>query len=56
MDIKERVYMGKGIVIKHHVNYSTDGESSAMLKPYSTKQASKDKIITTIPTNAAAAP
>lgn len=32
MDIKERVYMGKGIVIKHHVNYSTDGESSAMLK------------------------
>lgn len=24
--------MGKGIVIKHHVNYSTDGESSAMLK------------------------
>lgn len=32
MDIKERVYMGKGIVIKHHVNYSTDGESSAIIK------------------------
>lgn len=31
-DVKERVYMGKGIVIKHHVNYSTDGESSALLK------------------------
>lgn len=31
-DVKERVYMGKGIVIKHHVNYSTDGESSAILK------------------------
>lgn len=32
MDIKERVYMNKGIVIKHHVNYSTDGLSSAILK------------------------
>lgn len=32
MDIKERVYMGKGVVIKHHVNYSTDGESSAIIK------------------------
>lgn len=31
-DVKERVYMGKGIVIKHHVNYSTDGESSAIFK------------------------
>lgn len=32
MDIKERVYMNKGIVIKHHTNYSTDGLSSAILK------------------------
>ena len=32
MDVKERVYMGKGIVIKHHVNYATDGESSAIFK------------------------
>lgn len=32
MDIKERVYMNKGIVIKHHANYSTDGLSSAILK------------------------
>lgn len=31
-DVAERVYMGKGIVIKHHVNYSTDGESSAIFK------------------------
>lgn len=32
MDVKERVYMNKGVVIKHHVNYSTDGLSSAILK------------------------
>ncbi len=32
MDVKERVYMGKGIVVKHHVNYSTDGESAAIFK------------------------
>lgn len=32
MDVKERVYMGKGIVVKHHVNYATDGESSAIFK------------------------
>ncbi len=32
MDVTERVYMSKGIVIKHHVNYSTDGESSSIVK------------------------
>ena len=32
MDVKERVYMGEGIVVKHHVNYATDGESSAIFK------------------------
>ncbi len=28
----ERVYMGGGIVVKHHTNYSTDGYSSAVIK------------------------
>lgn len=27
-----RVVMGKGVVIKHHTNYSTDGKSSAIFK------------------------
>lgn len=31
-DIKERVYLNKGVVIKHHTNYSTDGFSSAVIK------------------------
>lgn len=31
-DIKERVYLNGGIVIKHHTNYSTDGFSSAVVK------------------------
>lgn len=31
-DVKERTYLNKGIVIKHHTNYSTDGLSSAILK------------------------
>ncbi len=31
-DVKEKVFMNKGIVIKHHTNYSTDGLSSAILK------------------------
>ncbi len=31
-DIAERVYLNKGIVIKHHVNYATDGASSARVK------------------------
>lgn len=31
-DPKERVYLDKGIVIKHHAHYSTDGVSSAVLK------------------------
>lgn len=32
MDPKQRVYLNKGIVIKHHVNYATDGLSSAIVK------------------------
>ncbi len=31
-DVKERTYLNKGIVIKHHTNYSTDGLSSAVMK------------------------
>ena len=31
-DPKQRVYLNKGIVIKHHTNYSTDGHSSACIK------------------------
>lgn len=31
-DVSEKVYLNKGIVIKHHVNYSTDGLSSAVFK------------------------
>ena len=31
-DPVNRVYLGKGIVIKHHTNYSTDGLSSAIVK------------------------
>ncbi|MBR4237514.1 M18 family aminopeptidase [bacterium] len=31
-DISEKVYMNKGIVIKHHTNYSTDGLSSSIIK------------------------
>lgn len=31
-DIKERVYLNGGIVIKHHTNYATDGFSSAVVK------------------------
>ena len=31
-DITEKVYLNKGIVIKHHVNYSTDALSSAVVK------------------------
>ena len=27
-----KAYMGKGVMIKHHVNYSTDGLSSALFK------------------------
>ena len=27
-----KVYMGKGVVVKHHVNYSTDGLTSALFK------------------------
>lgn len=32
MDVKQRVYLNNGVVIKHHANYSTDGLSSAILK------------------------
>ena len=31
-DVDQKVYLNKGIVIKHHTNYSTDGLSSAILK------------------------
>ncbi len=31
-DPQERVYMGGGIVVKHHTNYCTDGYSSAVIK------------------------
>ena len=31
-DVTNRVYMNGGVVIKHHVNYATDGLSSATLK------------------------
>ncbi len=31
-DITNKVYMGEGIVVKHHVNYATDGCSSAVFK------------------------
>lgn len=31
-DVTEKVYLNKGIVIKHNVNYSTDGLSSAVVK------------------------
>lgn len=31
-DVQEKVYLNKGIVIKHHPNYATDGVSSATLK------------------------
>lgn len=31
-DVAEKVYMNKGMVIKHHVNYSTDAVSSAIFK------------------------
>lgn len=31
-DIAEKVYLNKGIVIKHHTNYSTDGLSSSIVK------------------------
>lgn len=31
-DPLNKVYLGKGVVIKHHTNYSTDGLSSAIVK------------------------
>lgn len=31
-DVSEIVYLNKGIVIKHHANYTTDGYSSAIVK------------------------
>ena len=31
-DVAEKVYLNKGIVIKHHTNYATDGLSSAVVK------------------------
>ena len=31
-DVTEKVYLNKGVVIKHHVNYSTDALSSAVVK------------------------
>ena len=31
-DVAQKVYLNKGIVIKHHTNYSTDGLSSALIK------------------------
>lgn len=31
-DPYSKAYMGKGVMIKHHVNYSTDGLSSALFK------------------------
>ncbi len=31
-DPVSRAYMGKGVVLKHHVNYSTDGVTSAIFK------------------------
>lgn len=31
-DVAEKVYLNKGIVIKHHTHYSTDGASAAVFK------------------------
>ena len=31
-DVANQVYLNKGVVIKHHVNYATDGFSSAVVK------------------------
>lgn len=31
-DVANKVYLNKGVVIKHHVNYATDGFSSAVVK------------------------
>ncbi len=31
-DPVQKVYMGKGVVVKHHVNYSTDGLTAALFK------------------------
>ena len=31
-DVVNKVYLNKGVVIKHHVNYATDGFSSAVVK------------------------
>ncbi|MBO4534845.1 MAG: M18 family aminopeptidase, partial [Clostridia bacterium] len=31
-DPEQKVYMGKGVVVKHHTNYATDARSSAAFK------------------------
>lgn len=31
-DILQKVYMGGGVVVKHHTNYATDGRSAAVFK------------------------
>ncbi len=31
-DVAEKVYLNKGVVIKHHTNYSTDGATAAVVK------------------------
>ena len=31
-DVDQKVFLNKGVVIKHHVNYSTDGVSSSIVK------------------------
>lgn len=36
-DVKEKVYLNKGIVVKHHPNYATDGVSSAIFKTIAQK-------------------
>lgn len=36
-DPKEKVYLNKGVVIKHHPNYATDGLSSSIIKTIAAK-------------------
>lgn len=36
-DVQEKVYLNKGIVVKHHPNYATDGVSSAIFKAIAQK-------------------
>ncbi len=36
-DVQEKVYLNKGVVVKHHPNYATDGVSSAIFKTIAQK-------------------